>query len=69
MAVLLPSSPALQETPLSPFGTSSTPSSVKQEGGPTDEVEGSDAEASEEEWEDIGEGDDGGSGEGGTGLS
>ena len=35
---------------------------VKQEGGPSDEAEGSDAEASEEEWEDVGEGDDGGSG-------
>ena len=43
---------------------SPTLSPVKQEGGPSDEVEGSDEEASEEEWEDIGEGDDGGSGEG-----
>ena len=37
---------------------------VEQEGGPSDEVEDSDEEASEEEWEDIGEGDDGGSGPG-----
>ena len=41
--------------------------SVKQEGGPSDEVEDSNEEASEEEWEDIGEGDDGGSGKGGKG--
>ena len=31
-------------------------SSVKQEGGLSDEVEGSDEEASEEEWEDVSEG-------------
>ena len=48
---------------------SPTMSAVKQEGGPSDEVEGSDAEASEEEWEDVGEGDVGGSGEGGEGVS
>ena len=42
-------------------------SPTKQEGGSADEVEGSDAEASEEKWEDIGEGDDGGGREGGTG--
>ena len=40
---------------------------VKQEGGLSDEVEGSDAETSEEEWEDVGEGNDGRSCEGGTG--
>ena len=38
---------------------------VKQEGGPSDEVEDPDEEASEEEWEDVGEGNDGGSGKGG----
>ena len=48
---------------------SPTLSSVKQEGGLLDEVKGSDEEASEEEWEDIGEGDAGGSGEGGEGIS
>ena len=42
---------------------------VKQEGGPSDEVEGSDEEASEEEWQDVGEGDDGGSGQGGEDIS
>ena len=42
---------------------------VKQEGGSSDEVKGSDEEASEEEWEDVGEGDDGGSGKGGEGFS
>ena len=42
-------------------------SPIKQEGGSPDEVKGSDAEASEEEWEDISEGNDGGSGEGGKG--
>ena len=42
---------------------------VKQEGGSPDEVEGSDEEASEEEWEDVGEGDDGGSGKGGEDVS
>ena len=41
---------------------------VKQEGGPSDEVKGSDAEASEEEWTDVSEGDDGGSGKGGVGV-
>ena len=48
---------------------SPTLSSVKQEGSPSDEAEGSDAEASEEEWEDVGEGDDGGSSKGGTSVS
>ena len=43
--------------------------SLKQEGGLPDEVEGSDAEVSEEEWEDVGEGSDGGSGTGGEGFS
>ena len=43
--------------------------SIKQEGGPSNEVEDSDEEASEEEWEDVGEGDDGGSGAGGTSVS
>ena len=37
---------------------------VKQEDSSSDEVEDSDAEASEEEWQDVGEVDDGGSGEG-----
>ena len=46
-----------------------TLSSLKQEGGPSDEVEGADEEASEEEWEDVGEGDDGGSVERGEGIS
>ena len=41
--------------------------SVQQEGGSSHEVEGADEETSEEEWEDVGEGDDGGSGEGRTG--
>ena len=41
---------------------------VKQEGSSLDEAEGSDAKASEEEWEDIGEGDDGGSVKGGEGV-
>ena len=40
---------------------------VKQEGGPSDEAKDSDAEASEEEWEDVGEGDDGRSCVGGKG--
>ena len=44
-------------------------SPVKQEGGASNEVEGSDAETSEEEWEDVGEGDAGGSGEGGESVS
>ena len=48
---------------------SPTLSSVKQEGGPSDEAKGSDAEASEEEWEDVSEGDDGGSVERGEGIS
>ena len=48
---------------------SPTLSPVKQAGGPPDEVKGSDAEASEEEWEDVSEGDDGGSGKGGAGVS
>ena len=39
---------------------------VEQEGGVSHEVDDSDAEASEEEWQDVSEGDDGGSGEGGT---
>ena len=42
---------------------------VEQEGGPSDEVEDSDEETPEEEWEDIGEGDDGGSGKGGEDIS
>ena len=42
---------------------------VKQEGGPSDEAKGSDAEASEEEWEDVSEGDDGGGGKGGEDIS
>ena len=48
---------------------SPTLSPVKQEGSPSDEVEGSNEEASEEEWEDVGEGDDGGSGKGGASVS
>ena len=40
---------------------------IKQEGGLLDEVEDSDEETPEEEWEDVGEGDDGGSGKGGEG--
>ena len=46
---------------------SPTLSPVQQEGGPSDEAKDSDEEASEEEWEDIGEGDDGGSCTGGKG--
>ena len=42
---------------------------VKQEGSSPDEVEGSDEEASEEAWEDVGEGNDGGSGKGGEDVS
>ena len=42
---------------------------VEQEGGPSDEVEGTDAEASSEEWEDVGEGDVGGGSEGGESVS
>ena len=48
---------------------SPTLSPVEQEGGSPDEVEGSDEEASEEEWEDVGEGDDGGSGKRGEDVS
>ena len=44
-----------------------TVSPVQQEGGLLNEVEDSDEEASEEEWEDVGEGNDGGSGERGQG--
>ena len=44
-----------------------TVSSVQQEGGLSHEVEGADEETSEEEWEDVGEGDDGRGGKGGTG--
>ena len=44
-----------------------TVSSIQQEGGPAHEVEGSDAEDAEEEWEDVSEGDDGGSGARGKG--
>ena len=43
--------------------------SVEQEGSPSDEAEDSDVEASEEEWEDIGEGDDGRSVKGGEDVS
>ena len=42
---------------------------IEQEGGSPDEVEGSDAEASEEEWEDVGEGNVGGGSEGGESIS
>ena len=42
---------------------------VEQKGGLPDEVKGSDEETSEEEWEDVGEGDDGGSGKGGADVS
>ena len=48
---------------------SPTLSPVKQEGGASDEVEDSDEETSEEEWEDVGEGSDGGGGEGGASVS
>ena len=48
---------------------SPTLSPIKQEGGSSNEVEGSDAEASEEEWEDVSEGDAGGSSEGGESIS
>ena len=41
---------------------------VEQEGGPPDEVKASDEEASEEEWEDVSEGNVGGGGEGGEGV-
>ena len=46
---------------------SPTLSSIQQESGPTHEVEDSDEEDAEEEWEDVGEGDDGGSGVRGAG--
>jgi hypothetical protein len=42
---------------------------VEQEGCSSDEVEGPDAETSEEEWEDVGEGDAGGGSEGGESVS
>ena len=48
---------------------SPTVSSVKQEGSSSHEVGGADEETSEEEWEDVGEGDDGGSGKGGEDVS
>ena len=48
---------------------SPTLSTIKQEGGSSDEVEDPDEEASEEEWEDVGEGSDGGSGKGGEDVS
>ena len=48
---------------------SPTLSSVKQEGSSANEVEDSDAQTSEEEWEDTGEGDDGGSVKGGEVVS
>ena len=43
---------------------SPTLSSIKQEGGSENEVKAADEETSEEEWEDVGEGDDGGGVEG-----
>ena len=46
---------------------SPTVPSFQQEGGSPDEAKGSDEEASEEEWEDISEGDSRGSGARGTG--
>ena len=46
---------------------SPTVSSIKQEGSSSNEVEGSNEKTSEEEWQDVGEGDDGGSVEGRTG--
>ena len=42
---------------------------VEQEGGSSDEVKDPDEETSEEEWEDVSEGDVGGGGEGGEGVS
>ena len=48
---------------------SPTLSSVKQEGSPTNEVEDSDAETSEEEWEDVDEGGAGGGSEGGESIA
>ena len=42
---------------------------VQQEGSPSHEVEGADEETSEEEWEVVGEGDDGGSVTGGESIS
>ena len=43
--------------------------SFEQEGGSPDEAEGADEEASEEEWEDVGEGSDGGGSKGGEDVS
>ena len=43
--------------------------SLKQEGSVSDEVKGSNEEASEEEWEDVSEGDDGRGGEGRKSVS
>ena len=48
---------------------SPTLSAVEQEGGSSHEVEDSDEETSEEEWEDVGEGNVGGGGEGGESVS
>ena len=48
---------------------SPTLSPIKQEGGSLHEVEGADEETSEEEWEDVSEGGDGGSGKGGEDVS
>ena len=48
---------------------SPTVSPIKQEDGSMHEVKGADEETSEEEWEDVGEGDDGGSGTGGESVS
>ena len=48
---------------------SPTVSPVKQEGGLSHEVEDSNEEASEEEWEDVGEGSVGGGSEGGESVS
>ena len=42
---------------------------LKQEGGSPNEVEGTDEEASEEEWEDVSEGGSGGGGERGEGIA
>ena len=42
---------------------------VEQEGGPPDEAKGADEEASEEEWEDVGEGDVGRGSKGGESVS
>ena len=43
--------------------------SIIQEDCSAYEAEGTDEETSEEEWEDVGEGDDGGSGKGGEDVS